>query len=145
MATINASSVEKVKADAVPIQMLSPDELRGRIRLYKMQYTWLAGYVDIGSTITGPLLPKGARIVGGFLHSQAMVASGALAVAINSVAVCAASVIGAANVTVQLPDPASVVGIVGIDSGGYPVVITTSGAAAVAGNKVTLHLFYVVD
>lgn len=145
MATINASSVEKVKAESVPIQMLQADELRGRIRIYKMQYTWLAGYVDIGSTVTGPLLPKGARVVGGFLHSQAMVASGTLAVTINSVAVSGAVAIGAVNVRAELPDAASAVGIIGLDSGGYPVVITTAGAAAVAGNKVTLHLFYVID
>lgn len=145
MATINASSVEKTKQDAVPIQQLSPDELRGRIRISRTTYIWLAGYVDVGSTITGALLPKGARIVGGFLHSQAMVAAGTLAVAINAVAIMAATAIGAANVRAEAPDAASVAGCLGTDFGGYAPVITTAGAAAVAGNKVTLYLFYVVD
>lgn len=145
MAAINAKSAEQTKLETVPITLLDTIEMRGRIRIHKTTYTWLAGYVDIGSTITGTLLPKGAKLVGGFLHSQAMVTAGTLAVTINSVAISGALAVGAANFRAELPDAASLAGCIALDHGGYAPVITTAGAAAVAGNKVVLHLYYVVD
>lgn len=146
MATIAAKSAERTKADSVPAILLSTEEKHGRIRVHKTTYTWLAGFVDIGSTITGSLLPKGARIVGGRLSSQAGAASHALAVTINGVALAAALVVGAATAqTDALPDKDNFHNVDGVDFGGFAPVITTSGAVAVAGSKVSLMLFYVVD
>jgi hypothetical protein len=146
MATIAAKSAERTKCDTIPQVHLSTEELKGRVRIHKTTYTWLAGYVDSGSTITGTLLPKGARIVGGRLSSQAGVASHTLQVAINAVNLAAALAVGAITVqTDALPDKDNFQNVDGVDFGGYAPVITTAGAAAVAGNKVSLILFYVVD
>jgi hypothetical protein len=145
MATINAKSAEQTLLESVPIQLLATYQKHGRIRTHVTTYTWLAGYVDSGSTITGSLLPKNARIVGGRLYSQAMVASGTLQVSINSVNLAAALAVGAATAVQDLPDKDNVQNVDGVDFGGYAPVITTGGAAAVAGNKVWLRLHYVVD
>lgn len=145
MATINASSVEKAKQDLIPISLLTPEELKGRIRISKTTYTWLTGYLDIGSTVTGALLPKGARIVNGYLFSQAGVASSTLQVSINAVVLSAAIALGATALRAEIPDAANWHNIVGVDFGGYAPVITTAGAAMVAGAKLALILEYVVD
>lgn len=145
MATINASSAEKVKQDSVPVQMLATEELRGRIRVSKTTYTWLSGYVTLASTITGAVLPKGARIVGGWLASQAGATSHALQVSINSVNLGAALAVGAVTALGQLPDKDNWHNVVGVDLGGYAPVITSSGGDAVVGAKVALILFYVLD
>jgi hypothetical protein len=145
MATINASSIEKVKQDAIPIQMLAPFEQKGRIRVSKTQYTWLTGFLDIGSTVTGARLPANAKVVGGYLMSDAMAASGTLQVSINSVNLAAALAVGAATATQQLPDKDNYKNVEGVDFGGFAPVITTAGAVAVAGSQLALILFYVVD
>jgi len=145
MGAIVASSAEKVKQDAVPVQMLAPEEGKGRIRISKTTYTWTTGNIGSGSTITGALLPKGARVIGGVLFSQAGVASHTLQASINSVNLAAALAVGAAAVTQVLPDAANFHNVVGVDFGGYAPVITSGGADAVVGNKVALLLKYVVD
>ncbi len=146
MATINALSAERTKVDAVPTQNLIPEELRGRIRIHKTTYTWLAGFVTLASTITGTLLPTGAKIVGGMLASQAGAASHALQVSINSVNLAAALVVGAATAqSLNFPDKDNFHLVTGVDFGGYAPVITSSGGDAVAGAKVVLLLYYVVD
>ncbi len=144
MATINASSVEKVKQDAKPVQMLATDELRGRIRISKTTYTWLSGFVTLASTITGTLFPKGARVVGGWLASEAGASGHTLQVSINSVNLGPALVCTSAA-RQELPAAAQAKDIIGVDFGGFAPVITSAAADAVAGAKVQLMLLYVVD
>lgn len=138
------TSAEKDKQDAIPIQMLTPEELRGRVRIHKTTLTWPAADAA-GTTLTGSNLPKGAKIVGGFIVSQAGAASSTLQVAINAVNLSAAITLGAATMRTELPDKDNWHNVVGVDFGGYPPVITTAGGAMVSGNKIALILFYVVD
>ena len=146
MATIAAKSAERTKVDTTPQVHLSTEELKGRIRVHKTTYTWLAGYVDAGSTVTGTLLPTGARIVGGRLSSQAGLATSTLQVSINAVNLHAALAVGAATAqTDTLPDKDNFHNVDGVNFGGYAPVITVGTAAMVAGNKLSLFLFYVVD
>jgi hypothetical protein len=119
--------------------------MRGRLRVYKSTYTWITGNIGSGSTITGPALPKGSRIVGGWLSSQAGASSHTLQVSINAVNLAAALAVGAATASQSLPDKDNFHNVVGVDFGGYAAVITSGGADAVVGNKVNLVLFYVVD
>lgn len=145
MAAINAKSAEQTKLETVPPTLLTPPELRGRVRIHLSTYTWLAGFVDSGSTITGAALPVGAKIVGGFLVSQAGVAASTIQVSINAVNISGALAIGAATARHELPDKDNWHNAIGVDFGGYAPVMTTGGAAMVAGNKVALVLLYVVD
>lgn len=149
MSTINAYSAERTKYNASPQQLITPPELKGRMRISLTSYTWLSGYVDAGSTITGVPLPKGARVVGGYLVSQAGVAASTITVSLTdgttTIVVGSDLAIGASAARHELPTEDSWHNVIGVDAGGLSPKLTTGGAAMVAGNKVALVLYYVVD
>ena len=145
MAAIHVSSAEKTLVDAVPMSMLNPYQLRGRVRVSKTSYVTSGSTFESGSTITGVPLPKGAKVISGILIADGT-SSLTLKVTINSVDLIAATAFGS-DAVAQIPDAAG--GLANnypdLDCGGYSPIITSGGATAGAGSKIVLVLYYVVD
>lgn len=145
MAAINVKSAEQTLLETVPITLLATYQKHGRVRCHKTSYLTVGTTFEAGSTITGAILPKGARVLFGYLSATGTT-SLTLAVAINAVALLAATAFTSTAV-VLVPDAAGALLIhyPDLDSGGYAPVITSAGATAAAASKITLYLFYVVD
>ena len=144
MATTQISSENKADQIAVPAKMIPSNELHGRVRMFLDKALTAVG--DAGSTITFAKLPKGAKVLFGWLYGEAETAAITYALGDGTTAdkFLAATVYTAAALT-PFPAVAKADAVYGYDMSEKSFVVTTAVSAMGGGKKVTVVAFYVVD
>ena len=101
------NSTQYAKQIAIPQTLLTPEECHGRIRVARASYTTAA--IVAASTINMITMPKGAKYLGGYLHSDVATASLTLALGDGTTAdrFCGSYISGASPKKVT-PDKGSV-------------------------------------
>lgn len=140
MTAVNVRGVYNTKANTVPPDMVPPNAWHGKIRCALDTYE--ANAVDAGSTIKGPIIPKGARIIGGKLMTDDLSADATISVGISGTAAkyLTAQVCTTAN---QIKD-FNVIDSLGEELTAAEEILLTTGVSAITGT-IKIMVFYVME
>jgi hypothetical protein len=122
---------------------LKPNELQGRLRLARFSFTTPAGMV-INDNLEACVVPRGARIIGGQLYTDAL---GTSALAAVGVAGTPAKYMAAGSVAAAAALPiANTFALHGLETTvDETILITFTGANPAAAKVVQGYIMYVVD
>lgn len=145
MSTVAINSENKADQIAVPAVMIPMNELHGRVRVFIDKAVTAVG--DAGSTITFAKLPKGAKVLFGWLYADDENASLTFALGDGTTAdkFLAAYSVATGPTHTSFPDAAKAGAALGFDMSEKSFVITTAGAAMTGSANVILVACYVVD
>lgn len=138
-------STQVTAIDSADYDQLRPDEAHGRMRIAFWEFTTLAAGGADGDSFAACEIPKGARILGGFMANEAM----------------GAGVVAKVGITGTLDKYGSGIDIAAAGADDFAntialnygqrttakerILITLTGAAPAASKKLWGHITYVVD
>lgn len=130
--------VQNTKANSVPPDMVAPNMWNGKVRCAVDTYE--ADALASGSTIKGPIIPKGAVIVGGQLWTDDLSADATISVGISGTAAkyMSAQICTTANQKKEFDQ----IDALGVELTAEETILLTTGVSAITGT-VKVIVFYV--